>query len=251
MCGLMLALAVAAGLRRRAQDGAVARIDFSMVEAMLWTMARAAAGNAAQARRRGRAAMPVAATRRMAPGVAPARMPGSACSGGRAKAAMAGVSARRSRRWSRLPAGICASARVAPPASTASWPAGRRVLTLPRPRPNCAAPGCRRRRSRTRSIWCMTSICGRAGSGSRTIPSPRRASSRVCPWRASFGRASGAAPGLGADTDAVLRAVLGLDNERIAALRAAPVLSGNEPANQSRSTPTFSIREKRDGEHFP
>ncbi|MFZ2007932.1 MAG: CoA transferase, partial [Stellaceae bacterium] len=39
MCGLMLAFIVAAALKRRAQDGRVARVDFSMIEAMLWTMA--------------------------------------------------------------------------------------------------------------------------------------------------------------------------------------------------------------------
>jgi crotonobetainyl-CoA:carnitine CoA-transferase CaiB-like acyl-CoA transferase len=39
MCGLMLAFAVAAALWRRRRDGSVARIDFSMLEAMLWTMA--------------------------------------------------------------------------------------------------------------------------------------------------------------------------------------------------------------------
>ncbi|MFL5286113.1 MAG: CoA transferase, partial [Rhodopila sp.] len=38
MCGLMLAFVVAASLWRR-QRGAVARVDFSMIEAMLWTMA--------------------------------------------------------------------------------------------------------------------------------------------------------------------------------------------------------------------
>jgi crotonobetainyl-CoA:carnitine CoA-transferase CaiB-like acyl-CoA transferase len=38
MCGLMLAFAVAAALWRRRRGGA-ARIDFSMIEAMLWTMA--------------------------------------------------------------------------------------------------------------------------------------------------------------------------------------------------------------------
>ena len=43
------------------------------------------------------------------------------------------------------------------------------------------------------------------------------------PWRASFGRATGKAPGLGADTDAVLRDVLGLSGDRIAALREAGV----------------------------
>jgi crotonobetainyl-CoA:carnitine CoA-transferase CaiB-like acyl-CoA transferase len=41
------------------------------------------------------------------------------------------------------------------------------------------------------------------------------------PWRASFGRATGPAPGLGADTQEVLRDVLGLAADKIAALRAA------------------------------
>jgi crotonobetainyl-CoA:carnitine CoA-transferase CaiB-like acyl-CoA transferase len=39
MCGLMLAFAAAAGIWRRRRVGGGARIDFSMVEAMLWTMA--------------------------------------------------------------------------------------------------------------------------------------------------------------------------------------------------------------------
>ena len=40
MCGLMLAFITAAALWRRAQDGSVARVDFSMIEAMLWTLAK-------------------------------------------------------------------------------------------------------------------------------------------------------------------------------------------------------------------
>jgi len=44
------------------------------------------------------------------------------------------------------------------------------------------------------------------------------------PWRASFGRVSGPAPGLGADTDAVLRDVLGIPPEKIAALRQSGAL---------------------------
>jgi len=44
------------------------------------------------------------------------------------------------------------------------------------------------------------------------------------PWRASFGRATGPAPGLGADTEAVLRDVLGLAPQQIAALRASGAL---------------------------
>ena len=39
MCGLMLGFIAAAGLWRRRRSGDVARIDFSMIEAMLWTMA--------------------------------------------------------------------------------------------------------------------------------------------------------------------------------------------------------------------
>jgi crotonobetainyl-CoA:carnitine CoA-transferase CaiB-like acyl-CoA transferase len=39
------------------------------------------------------------------------------------------------------------------------------------------------------------------------------------PWRASFGRTSGAAPELGADTEAVLKEILDLLPDRIAALR--------------------------------
>jgi crotonobetainyl-CoA:carnitine CoA-transferase CaiB-like acyl-CoA transferase len=39
MCGLMLAFIVAAGLWNRQRAGGVARVDFSMIEAMLWTMA--------------------------------------------------------------------------------------------------------------------------------------------------------------------------------------------------------------------
>jgi len=44
------------------------------------------------------------------------------------------------------------------------------------------------------------------------------------PWQASFGRASGPAPELGADTGVVLSDVLGLSDEEIAALRAAGAL---------------------------
>src|SRR5882724_2292874 len=39
MCGLMLAFIVAAGLWHRQRASGIARIDFSMIEAMLWTMA--------------------------------------------------------------------------------------------------------------------------------------------------------------------------------------------------------------------
>jgi crotonobetainyl-CoA:carnitine CoA-transferase CaiB-like acyl-CoA transferase len=44
------------------------------------------------------------------------------------------------------------------------------------------------------------------------------------PWRASFGKASGAAPELGADTGVVLRKVLGLSRDEIAALGSSGAL---------------------------
>lgn len=44
------------------------------------------------------------------------------------------------------------------------------------------------------------------------------------PWRASFGRKSGKAPGLGADTETVLHDILDFSQERIAALRQAGAL---------------------------
>ena len=44
------------------------------------------------------------------------------------------------------------------------------------------------------------------------------------PWRASFGRATGPAPELGADCDHVLANVLGLSQERIVELRTSGVL---------------------------
>jgi len=44
------------------------------------------------------------------------------------------------------------------------------------------------------------------------------------PWRASFGRVTGVAPGLGADTETVLAELLGLSTVEIAALRDAGAL---------------------------
>ena len=44
------------------------------------------------------------------------------------------------------------------------------------------------------------------------------------PWRASFGRNSGAAPELGADTDAVLREVLDMSPGQISALHQSGAL---------------------------
>jgi crotonobetainyl-CoA:carnitine CoA-transferase CaiB-like acyl-CoA transferase len=44
------------------------------------------------------------------------------------------------------------------------------------------------------------------------------------PWRASFGRISGPAPGLGTDTDIVLRDLLDISPDEVAALRQSDAL---------------------------
>ena len=70
MCGLMLAFITAAALWHRRRTGGVARIDFSMLEAMLWTMAEPLL--AAQL-----GALPQPVGNRRAPTGAPARTGGS------------------------------------------------------------------------------------------------------------------------------------------------------------------------------
>jgi crotonobetainyl-CoA:carnitine CoA-transferase CaiB-like acyl-CoA transferase len=54
------------------------------------------------------------------------------------------------------------------------------------------------------------------------------------PWRASFGRTTGPAPALGADTDSVLSGILGLSQEHIAALRTSGALGSLKTATPGR-----------------
>lgn len=154
MCGLMLAFAVAAAVWRR-RSGGVARVDFSMIEAMLWTMAepllseQGLAGEAAQT------------------GVV------SRCDG--------------SDDW-------CAVERTE---------RGTASATLARSGDLVACP-----HLRTRGFWDPF--------GAGVLPG--------LPWRASFGRATGPARDLGADTDAVLGDVLRKSPAEIARLRACGAL---------------------------
>jgi crotonobetainyl-CoA:carnitine CoA-transferase CaiB-like acyl-CoA transferase len=163
MCGLMLAFITAAALWRR-RSGMVARIDFSMIEAMLWTMAE-----------------PLLAEQ--LPGVR--REPGR---GGVYRRAGADE-------WLSVePASADhedAAAFVRPGVATA---------TLARSADLVASE-----HLRARGFWDEDGVPG-------------------LPWRACFGRATGPAPGLGADTDAVLREVLGMPANVIARLREAGAL---------------------------
>ena len=169
MCGLMLAFIVSAALWRRRRGG-VARIDFSMLEAMLWTMAE-----------------PLLAAQLAGPPQPRSDHDAYRCAGDDAWIAVAGehpAHSLRSRdawetaamlRQSGIPAAALANA-----------------LDL------AASP-----HLRARGFWD-------AHDGG-VLPG--------LPWRTSFGRQTGAARALGADTDAVMRDVLRLSDEEIAMLR--------------------------------
>jgi crotonobetainyl-CoA:carnitine CoA-transferase CaiB-like acyl-CoA transferase len=215
MCGLMLAFVVAAALWQRQQTGAVARIDFSMIEAMLWTMAEPLLETqlGAPPRPRGNAddnCVPHGAWR---------------CAGEDDWLALAAAAG--DDEWRAL----CALA----PALTAfaEW-------------------GSAERRERCRSIdaalasWLLPQDAADAARRLRDAGVPAAALANALdlvaephlrargfwdhhaggvipglPWRASFGRTGGPAPGLGVDTEAVLRHVLGYATADIAAVHAA------------------------------
>ena len=214
MCGLMLAFSVAAALWQRQHGRQVARIDFSMVEAMLWTMAD-----------------PLLTAQLEGPpqpmgNLSATCTPHGAwrCAGQDAWLALA---VRSDAEWQALcglvpalhaMAGLTLAgrrdARRDIDAALASWLAPRdasvvaaRLLAAGLPAatladsPTLAADDHLRRRG----FWDG----GEAGA----LPG--------LPWRASFGRVSGPAPGLGADTDAVLREVLGRSDAEIHDLRRA------------------------------
>jgi crotonobetainyl-CoA:carnitine CoA-transferase CaiB-like acyl-CoA transferase len=217
MCGLMLAFVTAAALWRRARSGETARIDFSMLEAMLWTMAEPLLD--AQL---GDEARPVGnhSERYVPHGV-------YRCAGTddwiaiavtddaqwRALCAIVptltslsglGVAGRRERQeeidaalalWALPLSGATAAAelkRAGVPA--ASLAASRDLVDSPH--------------LRARGFW--------EAHGKDILPG--------LPWRASFGRANGPAPGLGADTEAVLRDIADLCLDDIAALRQSGAL---------------------------
>jgi crotonobetainyl-CoA:carnitine CoA-transferase CaiB-like acyl-CoA transferase len=212
MCGLMLAFVTAAALWRRARGGEVARVDFSMLEAMLWTMAepllQAQLGDGPR---------PVGnRSDRHAPhGV-------YRCAG---DDAWIGVAVTDDAQWPPLCALVPALAPLAAlqPAervarrreideALAAWAgplqsqeaaaelirAGVPAASLAASRDLVDSP-----HLRARGFW--------EPHGDGVLPG--------LPWHASFGRATGPAPGLGADTDAILREILGLDPAEIAALR--------------------------------
>jgi crotonobetainyl-CoA:carnitine CoA-transferase CaiB-like acyl-CoA transferase len=213
MCGLMLAFIVAAALRRRAQDGRVARVDFSMIEAMLWTMAE-----------------PLLATQLGDPprprgNDSDAHVPHGAwrCADGDSWISLAVTSEAA---WRRL----CAAIPALEPLS--GWDLRQRqgrsagingVLAgwASRRSGDAAEAELRRAGVPASALKSSVDLVRDAHLGARGFwDQHEKGVLPGLPWRASFGRATGPAPGLGADTDAVLRDVLSLADDRIAALRA-------------------------------
>jgi crotonobetainyl-CoA:carnitine CoA-transferase CaiB-like acyl-CoA transferase len=204
MCGLMLAFIVAAGLWRRARDGSVARVDFSMIEAMLWTLAKPllATQDGTPPRPRGNV------SDRFAPhGV-------YKCADDDAWLSLA---VRSDTEWHAL----CAMA----PAlrDTAAWTHQARVAG------HAGIDVALRAWLASQSARAAATALSRHGIAAAELATSvdlvhsdhLRARGfwdtqddgvlPGLPWQASFGRATGIAPGLGADTDRVLREILSAD----------------------------------------
>jgi crotonobetainyl-CoA:carnitine CoA-transferase CaiB-like acyl-CoA transferase len=214
MCGLMLAFIAAAGLWRRGRDGTVARVDFSMIEAMLWTMAEPLLATQLGDRPRpqgnrsaqfaphgawrcvdddgwiGLAVTSETEWRQLCQAI-PALEPLSGWELHQRQGRMAGID------------GILAG--WASRRSSSEAEAELRRAGVPTSALKSSVDLVHDAHLRTRGFW--------DAHAKGVLPG--------LPWRASFGRASGPAPALGADTDRVLREVLGLSDEKIVKLRAS------------------------------
>jgi crotonobetainyl-CoA:carnitine CoA-transferase CaiB-like acyl-CoA transferase len=217
MCGLMLAFIVAAGLWHRHRTGGVARIDFSMIEAMLWTMAE-----------------PLLETQLSAPpqpqgNYSPHYVPHGVyrCAG---EDGWVSLAVTTDDEWHRLCAIVPSlfsmagmgfrdrsEQRAKLDDALAAWLRRKAAKVAAAKLSNAGIPAAALATSldlvasdhlRERGFW--------DAHGAGVLPR--------LPWHASFGRTSGAAPELGADTDAVLTDVLDLPSDQIAALHKSGAL---------------------------
>jgi len=211
MCGLMLAFIVTAGLWHRRRVGGVARIDFSMIEAMLWTMAG-----------------PLLATQLAAPAQPRGNASGShvphgvyRCAG---KDEWISLVTTTDAEWRNL----CA---VVPGlTSMAELAFGERQHRRAAIDQMLAAWLSRKPAAAAEAVLLRAGVPAAALANSRDLVKSNHLEERgfwephgagtlpTLPWQASFGRRSGPAPELGADTDTVLREVLELSPKDIAAL---------------------------------
>ena len=217
MCGLMLAFVAAAALWHRQHKGGVARIDFSMIEAMLWTMAEPLL-----ATQLGTPAKPMgnASTHHAPHGV-------WRCAG---DDDWISIVARTDAEWralctlvpgllgmAALDLGQRIDAQRAIDAALTAWAASRSAATAAELLLTAGIPAAALARYgdlvksphlAAREFW------DRHGAG--VLPG--------LPWRASFGRTTGPAPDIGRGFRPSARNVLGLSQDRIADLRTSGAL---------------------------
>jgi benzylsuccinate CoA-transferase BbsF subunit len=211
MCGLMLAFIVAAALWHRERTGEVARIDFSMIEAMLWTMAD-----------------PLLATQLEAPpkplgNHSERYVPHGVyrCAG---DDAWISVVATSDAEWQKLCAIVPA---LSPMAGFGLRQRAERRAVID----DALSAWARPQAATIAAELQQAGIPAAALATSLDLVESHHLNERGfweahaagvlpgLPWRAGFGRKSGAAPELGADTEAVLNEVLRLSSDEIAALR--------------------------------
>ena len=212
MCGLMLAFIVAGGIWRQRRSGGGGRVDFSMIEAMLWTMAE-----------------PLLAAQLAGPPVPRGNesdrfVPHGAyrCIGDDSWIAIAVTDEPE---WQRLAAIVPAlaplrdlgfrarlAARAEIEAALAKWVAARPARAAVAALIHAGVPAAALATSGdlVRSAHLIERDFWQA-HGTGALPG--------LPWQASFGYQAGPAPALGGDTEAVLADVLGLSGDEIALLR--------------------------------
>ena len=217
MCGLMLAFIVAAGLWHRRRTGGVARVDFSMIEEMLWTMAE-----------------PLLATQLGAPPQPQGNRSDRYVPHGVYRCAgeddWISIAVTTDGEWRRL----CAIVPALAPMATLGF--------VERAAAQTAIDEVLAAWSRPQSASAVAAELLRAGIPAAVLANSRDlvASDHLrergfweahgtgvlpgLPWRASLGWTSGAAPELGADTEMVLREVLDMPPDQIAALRQSGAL---------------------------
>jgi crotonobetainyl-CoA:carnitine CoA-transferase CaiB-like acyl-CoA transferase len=218
MCGMMLAFITAAALWHRRRTGSVARIDFSMLEAMLWTMAEPLL-----VEQLGTPAQPVGnLSDRYAPHGA------YRCAGADHWISLAVTDGEEWRRLCALVPALSPLARFGFAERAERRQAIDDALSAwARPQDAAAAAGeLRHAGIPAAALANSVDLVNSNHLQERGFWDPHGAGVLPgLPWHASFGRISGPAPSLGADTDIVLRDLLGISPERIAALRQSGALS--------------------------
>jgi benzylsuccinate CoA-transferase BbsF subunit len=217
MCGLMLAFIVAAALWHRRRAGGVARIDFSMIEAMLWTMAEPLLGAQLDA--------PLQLQRNHSDRSVPHGV--YRCSGEDDWISIAITGDGEWRSLCAIVSGLSSMAemrfrerierRTAIDDALAAWLRDKAA--------KAAAAELVKAGIRAAALATSLDLVNDDHLRERRFWEPDAAGVlRGLPWRASFAQTTGPARKLGADTEIVLRDVLGMSSDQISTLRQADAL---------------------------